>query len=70
MSDYGHRSVADLFGHIMQGSLHVKQFDVQSPMKPRLLRRAVKRKPLLSSIIQHHGHIQQYIEIEMQVVHS
>ena len=39
-------------------------------MKPRLLRRAVNGKPLMSSIIQHHGHVQQYIEIGMLVVHS
>ena len=39
ISDDGHRSVADLFGHIMQAYLHVKQ---QSPC---LLRRPVNRKP-------------------------
>lgn len=47
MSDYGHHSVADLFGNIMQASLHGEQFDVQSPMKPRLLRRAVNGEPLI-----------------------
>ena len=63
MSDYGHRSVADLFGHTTQPSLYGEQFDVQSPMKPRILRFAVNRKPPFLSIIQHRGHIQQCIEI-------
>ena len=42
MSDFVHRSLVGLFGHAMQASLHVERFDVQSPRKPRFLRRAIK----------------------------
>ena len=52
MSDCVHRPLVDLFGHALQASLQVEKFDVQSTMKPRFLRHAIKpQKQSISMVI-------------------